>query len=90
MSQIEVEVNWIKERILNPNMFDYRGFRRKRKGKHILNFGCPLGKYDSNKNICKDSVKLQSIWHPASEFKKKCYHGKCIIRRSRFSKLQRL
>jgi rRNA processing protein Krr1/Pno1 len=60
------------ERIVDPKKFDRRSFRTKAYRAHRLTFGCPKGKWDAKRGICKVPVQLQRILHPAGE-------GKCPV-----------
>jgi len=73
---------WITERKLYPQLLS--NYRTKTVGKHLLIFGCPIGKYSNNR--CLVNIRLQSINHPIEEFKEKCTHGKCIVTKSFYNK----
>lgn len=55
------------ERKKAPSYFDSRSFRTTKKGKHRLTFGCPKGKWDNKKQVCRVPVVLQRILHPEGE-----------------------
>lgn len=83
---LEVTDNYVRERLAEPDKFDSRSFRTKRRGRHLVIVACPSGRYDATAGRCRVGLRAQAIRHPLSEYERLCRHGKCILRKSRLGR----
>ena len=64
MARRKSRAKYKRKRIKSPTKFDKRSFRIVDVGRpehHKIIIGCPKGKYDSKKRMCKVGTQVQAI-----------------------------
>ncbi len=67
LSVMKNPAEFCPERIEDPKKFDRRSLRTVKSGDHRITVGCPKGKYDAKKKMCKVGTRIQRILHPEGE-----------------------